>query len=144
MGGFIVLEDGRAYAGANWATDATVRAIAAEVSDAVLQAWLLEQQSAVVGMGLTCIDLRELAPQHRPVLHGAIRAAYERVRREGFEQLDDRNESTAAWLQLFGELVEMLRRCEAGESPEEYHPGMRGLIPPSGRRVGPGWEATTA
>lgn len=139
MGGFIVLEDGRAYAGSNWATDATVRAIAAEVVDGALRTWLLEQQSATVGMGMTCIDLRELAPQHRPTVREAICAAYERAKHNGFEQLDDHNEYRAGWLKLFAEFAEMVRRYEAGEPPAEYHPGMRGLIPPTGCKVGPGW-----
>jgi hypothetical protein len=49
--GFIVLEDGRAYA-ANWAADATLRAISREVSDPALRACLLAQQSEHVGMGM--------------------------------------------------------------------------------------------
>jgi hypothetical protein len=62
MAGFIVLKDGRAYAAANWATDAVIRAIAAEVEDGEFRAWLLAQQSEFVGMGLTSVDLREVAP----------------------------------------------------------------------------------
>jgi hypothetical protein len=50
VGGFIVLEDGRAYAAASWATDATLRAVSREVSDPALRAWLLAQQSEHVGM----------------------------------------------------------------------------------------------
>ncbi|MGQ0629938.1 MAG: hypothetical protein ACT4P1_02775 [Sporichthyaceae bacterium] len=92
-------------------------------------------------MGMTCVDLRELAPQHRPAVRSAVRAAYERAKRDGFERLNEANDHTAAWLQLFAEFAEMVRRYEAGEAPDKYHPGMRGLIPPSGRRVGPGWPA---
>jgi hypothetical protein len=79
VGGFIVLEDGRAYAAANWATDATLRAISREASDTALRGWLLAQQSEHVGMGMTSVDLREIAPRYRPVLRAAIRRAYERV-----------------------------------------------------------------
>ena len=61
MGGFIILEDGRAYAAANWASDATLRAISREVGDPALRAWLLGQQSEHVGMGVTSVDLREIA-----------------------------------------------------------------------------------
>jgi hypothetical protein len=46
--GFIVLEDGRAYAAPNWA-DATLRAISRKASDPALRAWLLAQQSEHVG-----------------------------------------------------------------------------------------------
>ena len=60
--GFIVLEDGRAYAAANWAADATLRAISREVSDGDLRQWLLAQQSEQVGLGMTSVDLREIAP----------------------------------------------------------------------------------
>ena len=60
-------QPGRAYAASNWATDATLRAIAAEVVDPDLDAWLLDQQSTVVAMGMTSVDLREMAPQYRPV-----------------------------------------------------------------------------
>lgn len=141
MGGFIVLEDGRAYSSAAWATDATVRAIAGEVDDGPLRRWLLAQQSEFVGMGMTSIDLREIAPRYRPVLHAAIRSAYARVRRDGFEQLDEHNEFTAGWLKTFAELVEMLDRSEAGEPAEAFNPHMRATIPARGQRVGPDWDS---
>ena len=143
MGGFIVLEDGRAYSSAAWATDATVRAIAGEVDDEPLRQWMLAQQSEFVGMGMTNIDLREIAPQYRPVLHAAIRSAYARVRRDGFERLDEHNEFTAGWLKSFGELVEMLDRSEVGEPAESFNPHMRATIPDRGQRVGPGWEPSS-
>jgi hypothetical protein len=65
VGGFIVLEDGRAYASSNWATDATLRAVSREVSDQALRDWLLAQQSERVGMGMTSVDLREVGPAWR-------------------------------------------------------------------------------
>ncbi len=37
VGGFIVVEDGRAYAASDWATDATLRAISREISDPALR-----------------------------------------------------------------------------------------------------------
>jgi hypothetical protein len=118
VGGFIVLEDGREYFGANWATDATIRAIAQEVPDTSMREWMLLQQSTVVGLGMTCVDLREMSPVQRSMLHVAIRAAYARVRAEGFEGLDEHNKFTAGWLNLFREFVEELDRCEAGEPRE--------------------------
>ncbi len=33
----------------------------------------------------------------------------------------------------------MIDRSLAGEPPEAFNPHMRGLIPPTGRRLGPGW-----
>jgi len=142
VGGFIVLEDGRAYAAANWATDATLRAISREVSDPVLRAWLLAQQSRQVGMGMTSVDLREIAPHCRPVLRTAIRRVYEQVASEGrFENLHAGDGWWDGWLSLFHDLVEMLARSAAGEAAGSFNPHMRALIPPSGRQVGPGWES---
>ena len=140
VAGFIVLADGRAYAAANWATDAAVRAIAIEIDDEPLRQWVAAQQSEFVGMGMTNVDLREIAPQYHSALHAAIRAAYGRACRDGFEQLDQQNTFTDGWLKRFGELVEMLDRSEAGEPPELFNPHLRETIPATGRRVGPGWE----
>jgi hypothetical protein len=139
MAGFIVLEDGRAYAAANWATDATLRAIAAEVADPELRAWLLDQQSSVVGMGMTSVDLRQIAPQFRAVLREAIRSAYHRVSENGFESLIARDANTEGWLGRFNDLVTMLDKCDAGDPAEDFNPHMRALIPDRGGRVGSGW-----
>jgi hypothetical protein len=139
--GFIVLEDGRAYAAANWATDATLRAVSREVSDGDLRQWLLAQQSEQVGTGMTSADLREIAPRYRPMLHAAIRRAHERVIRDGrFENLHAADYWWAGWLKLFGELVEMPGRSEAGKPAEDFSPHMRAVIPPSGRQMGPGCD----
>jgi hypothetical protein len=72
MAGFIVMEDGRAYAASNQATDAVIRTIAAEVEDRGFRAWLLQQQSQFVGMGMTSVDLREVAPEHRQGFIGLL------------------------------------------------------------------------
>lgn len=139
MAGFIVLEDGRAYAAANWAADATLRAIAREIADQALREWLLAQQSQFAGMGMTSVDLRQIAPRHRPALREAIRGGHERVRREGaFERLTAGGQGDG-WFRLFDDLAEMLRRCDAGEPPIDFNPHMRGLIPDRGDRAGPGW-----
>lgn len=136
------MEDGRAYAAANWATDATLRAISREVNDTALRAWLLSQQSQHVGMGMTSVDLREIAPRYRPVLRAAIRQAYQRVITDGrFENLHHGDTWWTGWLQLFRDLAEMLARSEAGEPAESFNPHMRALIPPSGDQKGPGWDS---
>jgi hypothetical protein len=141
VGGFIVLEDGRAYAAANWATDATLRAISREVDDTAFRAWLLAQQSKHVGLGMTSVDLREVAPRYRPELRAAIRRAYERlISDDRFESLHPGDNWWAGWLKLFHDLVEMLARSEAAEPAESFNPHMRALIPPTGRRQGPGWD----
>src|SRR6266487_3303421 len=87
MAGFIVMEDGRAYAASNRATDAVIRAIAAEVEDREFRAWLLQQQSQFVGMGTTSVDLREVAPKYREGFYRAARRAHERAASEGLERL---------------------------------------------------------
>jgi len=55
-----------------------LRAIGREIGDAALREWLLSQQSVFVGMGLTSVDLREMAPQFRQLLRSAIREACSR------------------------------------------------------------------
>lgn len=134
------MEDGRAYAASGWATDATLRVVARSVGDEPLRTWLLAQQR-VFGSGITNVDLRELSPQHRPVMRSAIRDAYRRVGMDGgFEDLVPGEKSGAGWIRRLGELVEMLDRSEAGEAPEAFNPHMRGLLPASGRKAGPGWD----
>lgn len=140
MAGFIVMEDGRAYAASNRATDAVIRAIAAEVEDGEFRAWLLQQQSQFVGMGMTSVDLREVAPKYRQGFYRAARRAYQRAASAGSEHLTCDLEGVGGWLERFGELVVMIDRSLAGEPPEAFNPHMRGLIPPTGRRRGPGWQ----
>jgi hypothetical protein len=141
VSGFIVLEDGRAYAAANWATDATLRAISREVSDQALRDWLLAQQSEHAGLGMTSVDLREVAPHNRPVLRTAIRRAYEQVIHDDrFENLQPGDTEWAGWLKRFRDLVKMLAHSEAGEPAANFNPHMRALIPPTGRQQGPGWD----
>lgn len=142
MGGCTVLEDGRGYVAANWATDATLRAICREVSDPDLRAWLLMQQSEHVGMGMTSVDLREIAPSYRPVLRSAIRRACEHLASDGrFENLQVGDSWCAGWLSLFHDLVEMLARSEAGEPATSFNPHMRAFIPRAGTGRDPGWDS---
>jgi hypothetical protein len=96
MAGFIILEDGRAYAASNSDTDATIRAIAAEVPDAEFREWLLAQQSEHLGLGMTSVDLREIAPQLRPTFYAAVRQAYVRATSDGFEEFQPGSFSTKA------------------------------------------------
>ncbi|RKN48474.1 hypothetical protein [Micromonospora endolithica] len=129
MAGFIILEDGRAFAGGNRGIDLALEYLAAELPDGPFRSWLLDQRAKIRGMGLTSVDLRELAPDNREVFYRAVRAAAVGVR--------DRDPEFA---EFFDHLPEMIRRWEAGEPPEEYNPHMRALIPPTGDRRGPGWE----
>lgn len=79
-------------------------------------------------MGMTSVDLREIAPSHRPVLRAAIRRAYERAAREGrFENLHAGDDWWAGWLSRFGDLVQMLAPSAAGEAAGSFNPHMRAL-----------------
>jgi hypothetical protein len=143
VAGFIVLEDGRAYAASNFATNAMLRAISPAVDDAALKVWLLAQQSQYVGMGHTCVDLRELAPRYRPVMRAVICRAYERVISEGFENLRPGDDWWASWLRGFHDLVENgcskrgrraareLQSAHAWSSPTDKGPTGTGLGRPS-------------
>ena len=137
VAGFIVLADGRTYAASNSSTDAVVRAIAREIRDHEFRDWLLEQQSTVRGLGMTSIDVRDLAPQFRESFLNAIRLAFARVSSEGTESLGI--DAAEGWYERFGDLVDMLNRVERGETPNEFNPHMHDVIPPRRTHQGPGW-----
>lgn len=140
MAGFIVLENGTAYARSNWATDAALRVIARSVNDVQLREWLLAQQSLRVGSGVTSVDLRELSPAIRPVVAAAIRDAHSRLLVDGrFEGLVADDGIGADWFASFAALVLMLDRSEAGDVTGEFNPHMDALLPPTGGKAGPGW-----
>lgn len=136
-----MLEDGRAYSASGWATDTTLRAISREIGDPALREWLFDQQRDHLGQAMTSVDLREIAPQYRPVMCTAISRAYERVERDGrFEDLTAAVQEWADWLKRFGDLAEMVTRFAAGEPPGKFNPHMRGVLKARKRRVGPGWD----
>ena len=76
MAGF-TLEDGRAYAAANWVCDAVVERIADALPHTddghALSNWLKEQQFAVKGLGR--VDLRDLTRENRQLFEAAARKA---------------------------------------------------------------------
>jgi hypothetical protein len=133
VAGFIVLADGRAFALNNWATDVVIRTLAAELPAGAFRAWLLAQQSVVVGMGQTSVDVRELAPGNARELLAAIRRVAHGQMRAGDLPPD------VDWAAHFGLLADMLDSVERGEPPETLNPHMRDVIPPTGARSGPGW-----
>ena len=65
MAGFIVLEDGRAYAANNWSYDAVIERIARALPETsagrALSDWLMAQRCIVRGAGLGSVDLE---PNH--------------------------------------------------------------------------------
>ena len=143
MAGFIVLNDGRAWAAANWAYDAAVRSIARALrsgSEAnALGAWLLDQTCETQGAGLGHIDIRELTPKNQSMLVAAIRRAvadHSEPAKTDFADAD----IYPAWLDRFAVLVPMIESLERGEPPMALNPHMDDVIPATGRRSGPGWE----
>src|ERR1022692_1100776 len=96
MAGFIILEDGRAYAAANWAYDAVVERIAdalPETDDGhALKDWLKEQRVAVKGLG--SVDLRELTAVNRQLFQAAARKAFSLSEHQGPEGWHDLHADT--------------------------------------------------
>lgn len=77
MAGFIVLEDGRTWTGANWSYNAVIEAIVQILSTddkaKAFAEWLGQQ---VTGNGFFRVDVREIAPMYRPVFREAARQAF--------------------------------------------------------------------
>lgn len=120
VAGFIVFEDGRAWAASNWATDTAIRAIAQEVEDPSFREWLLAQ---AVGGGLSYVDAREIAPRFRPAFFNAIRKAAARIRREpltGEDQLEVPYWDTS-YVERLGELLEMMGGWQTPRGVQSAH-----------------------
>jgi len=138
MGGFLILDDGRAWAPASWAFDAGLEQIAEVLTDEVLRAWLLEQRCSEQGPGMGRIDVRELTPHNRELLLAAIPVAIERARAKDGSDWNDPS-WYPQWLDRFELLGRMVESVARGEPPETLNPQMRSVIPPTGERSGPGW-----
>lgn len=143
MSGFLVLADGRAWSLATWAFDAALREIADALPDdpgaAPLATWLRDQQSDVVGLGMSYVDMRELTDDNRRRLIDAIPRAVDRARTHGGAHWH-KPSFFPEWLTELEVLVRMVQAVERGDPPEALNPHMRELIPPTGNRSGPGWE----
>lgn len=100
-----MFDDGWSFTAANWAVDAVLRAVAAELGPGTFSDWLLARQSEHVGPGLTLVDLREIAPGDREAFLAAVEAACARARDHGFEALAPDDPRAAR----FGELGAMVR-----------------------------------
>jgi len=144
MAGFIILEDGRAYAAANWAYDSVVERIADALPEAdegrALSDWLKEQQVAVKGLG--CVDLRELTPENRLLFLVPARKAFslsEQQGAEGFYAPD----AYPGWIDRFHDLIRMMDSSRRGDPPSAFNPHMIDVIPPTGEEAGPGWDFVT-
>jgi hypothetical protein len=137
---FIDLDDGRTWRAANWAYDAVVEAIAGVLNRTELErelaAWLRSQTCRVCGPGLGSVDVRELSPACRAAFREAAGRAYRTAESAGGEGWHDPT-FFPGWLVKFKELLRMWEAIDRGEPP-----AIGGqCAEPTGRRVGPGWEA---
>ena len=108
MAGFITLEDGRAWSGANWAYDAVLGAIVDALNaqgDRDLATWLLQRTSQ--GPGVGTVDLREIAPADRTRFRVAVRAALAHVESTGPAGWNT-PEFFPSWLEKFRVLAKMM------------------------------------
>jgi hypothetical protein len=141
VGGFITLKDGRSFAPKNWTADRVFRAIAAELPEGELRDWVFRQQSEFT-YGGGSIDVRELAPATAEALIAAIRRVAARLGREpnAYDLPYDPTRPDSDWPTMFDLLVDMIDAAERGDPPMDLNPLMHELIPPTGRRSGPGWD----
>lgn len=143
MAGFIVLNDGRAWASANWAYDAAIRTIARALPNTqdgqTLAAWLLEQTSEVQGMGLGAVDLRELTPQNQTLFIQAVRQAVMALQTQDGNDWHDPT-AFVSWREYFEILPQLIESIERGEPASMFNPHMKEIIPPTGDKCGPGWD----
>ena len=139
VGGFIVFGDGRAFAISNAGTDAVIQALATELRDDEFRDWVLSQQSSLIGLGMTSIDVRELSPRCGEEWYAAIRKASSAVSEARPDDLPYGLQGEH-WPDYFRLLLAMLEASEAGEPPDDLNPHMRAVLPPTGQRRGPGWN----
>src|SRR4051794_17545539 len=108
MAGFIILEDGRAYAAANWAFRSTVEAIAESLPETtegkLLADWLRQHPTVQV---YHRVDVRELTPTCREKFFAAVETAFER-HKAGRPADWVHPEDWEPWLERFGDLVKMI------------------------------------
>jgi hypothetical protein len=147
VAGFIILQDGRAYAAASWAYDAVVERIAdalpPSAAGQALAVWLREQTCLVRGPGMGRVDLRELTVENQRLFGRAAQRAFTRALLGGPAGWGDPS-FYPGWMRRFRDLTRMMRCVRRREPPEAFNPHMRGLIPPTGERAGPGWNVPTA
>jgi hypothetical protein len=148
VAGFIIFSDGRAWAPNNSVFDVAIERIAAAIPGSVegraLVAWLLDQRSLLRGPGMGRLDLRTLTPANRQLVLDTMAEIFPAVPLADLQPVSPLVTLTEPidWLvidrfQLLGHMVAAARR---GDSPEALNPMMRGLLPPTGERCGPGWD----
>lgn len=141
MSTFIDLDDGRTWRAANWAYDAVIEAIARELNrtdlERELARWLREQTCLACGPGLGSVDVRELSPASRAAFRMAAQRAYNTEAAAGPDGWRD-PAAFPGWLNRFHLLLRMWDAIDRGEPPGQD----TGCAAPTGRRVGPGWDAS--
>jgi hypothetical protein len=139
MAGFIVLNDGRAYAASNWAFRATVEAIAEALprtSEATnLAEWLRHDPSVQIYYN---VDVRELAPANRELFQEAAEVAFKVQKARGPTGWSS-PELWDGWINRFSEFLKMIECVRRGEPAHGFNPHMKDTVPPTGQRSGPGW-----
>jgi hypothetical protein len=143
VSGFIILSDGRAYAASNWAYDGTVEAIVETLPDTqegrLLADWLLNQRCSVQGPGMGTVDVRELTPRNKELFLRAVEDAYCIQKGKGPVEWYS-PEAWPSWIGWFSDLVKMTECIKNGDLPNQFNPHMTDVIPPTGRKNGPGWS----
>lgn len=139
MGGFIILEDGRAYAASNWAFRETVSAIVAAMPVSEdgkrLAAWLGDDHGVTIHNN---VDVRELAPKYRVMFIEATRRAFQQQIEKGSFGSGNA-EAWDSWIGRFADLIKMMECVRRGEPPANFNPHMNDVVPPTGEQLGPGW-----
>ncbi len=140
MGGFIILEDGRAWAYSNGAYAMVIEEIAAQLPDTpegqALSNWLLEETN-VGSMGLGCVDIRELTEGNRKLFKQAAQRAYTLWRIDPNPHLQDELGTDS---DVFYALLKLMKSVNKREDPKTYMQRMKSLIEPTGEKSGLGWD----
>jgi len=145
MGGFIIIDDGRAVAPNNWGYDRMVEEIANSLpptlEGSALEEWLLDQRVAIRGIG--SVDVRELTQENQQMFWEAVSDAIDLCEREGPSSKSDPGWDPvifASWMEAFRTLWKLRESYLRGEPPESFNPYMTATIPPTGNTSGPGWR----
>lgn len=152
--GFLILDDGRAFATGWAAHDVIIRSIADELhnsdEEGPLREWLFSllpgpDDLEHLGYGPwvrksddevipRVLDIRELTEDNRKLFHAAAFRAYEKLI-SGGKSVVPRHYSPT-----FERLIAVLESIQAGESPDAITDWRDGYVEePSGNHIGPGW-----
>ena len=138
MAGFIVLNDGRAYAAANWAFRGTIEAVVEVLPETdagtALQEWLTHDTVVTV---YHSVDVRELTPPNQVMFLTAVGEAFNVQSARGPIGWPQ-PEFWDGWIKGFADLVKMIECVRRGEPADNFNPHMTSTLPPTGERNGPG------